>query len=99
MRIMLSPMRCDEQLTASVSGETITLNGTLIDLSSVAEGDEFWTGNDWVLGPVTRVGGQLRFLLMLPYGPDAPEATKWSTGFIDTPPDGPLDLPSWGPVP
>ena len=99
MLIRLSPARHDFALSASVSGDTITLNGTVIDLSSVAEGDEFWTENEWVLGPVTRVDGQLRLLLMLPYGPDAPEATKWETGLIDTPPDGPLDLPSWGPVP
>jgi len=99
MRVSLSPMRHDARLIASIAGETITLNGDVLDLSLVAEGDEFWAGNPWVLSPVTRVGGQLRFLLMLPYGPDAPEATKWSTGFIDTPPDGPLDLPSWGPVP
>lgn len=52
----------------SVSGETITVNGTAYDLSSVPEGGEAEAQGDHPFaGPITRTGGVLTVPLVYRY--------------------------------
>lgn len=92
MNIILFPQRRDDILTASKSGETLTLNGDAVDLSSVEEGEEYFTKHPWIIDPVTRVNGNIQVGIILPHGPDADESVRFPDSLID-PEDGPLNLP------
>ncbi|MCJ8139525.1 hypothetical protein [Falsirhodobacter halotolerans] len=97
MHISFSPVRRDEQLTASIEGDILTLNGQRLDLSGVADGQTLPRSeidSDWIGGPVTRVDGMLRITLILPHGADAPEETLFPKPVVVTE-DGPIPLPPY----
>ena len=94
MKITFSPIRMDARLAASIEGDTITLNGQAVDLSSVAEGeavDAETLGCDWIRGAVTRADGALHLTLILPHGPDAPRAALFPEPVEAG--DGPVEVP------
>lgn len=97
MEIKLSPQRRDETLSLTRNGETLTINGTVIDLSAVVEGAEGVLGDalceGWVVGEVTRSGGSLSLTIVLPHGPNPSNAVAFPAPIID-PPDGPITLPT-----
>lgn len=95
MHIILSPQRIDKELTASIAGDIITLNGDAFDFSVIPEGATLpaeAVSSDWIVGEVNRTGGKLQMTLLLPHGPNATEAQRFPADIID-PPDGELALP------
>ena len=95
MKIILSPIRTDETLTASRDGEMLTLNGETFDFSPLGEGETLPADaidSPWIVGDVTRTDGALHITLRLPHGANAPEETRFPEPIID-PPDGEIALP------
>ena len=98
MKIRLSPVLMNEELSASVSGDVITLNGVSLDFSPLPEGGRLPAAailNQWVLGDVERVGGEICLTLILPHGSRAPFETRFPAAY-DVPMtvgDGPVPLP------
>lgn len=95
MIINLSPQRRDDGLAVTKSGDVLTINGETFDFSDLPEGATIPAGEvpcDWIVGPVERVGGELRLSIILPVGPDAEPWQAFPDPIIG-PPDGPLDLP------
>ena len=96
MYITLIPQRRDDTLTASVSGDTITLNGQALDFGPLPDGATLPRAAiacEWVAGDVQRVEGVLHIPLILPHGPDASEAARFPQPIIVTR-DGTLELPN-----
>ena len=95
MKITLSPVRRDSQLTVGKQGDTITINGVAYDFSVIPDGAtlpasavdcEFITGN------VERINGVLHLSLILPHGPNPSQAVAFPAPIIN-PADGVLELP------
>ena len=96
MIINFSPMRSDEQISISVSGETLILNGVEYDLSPAQDGAPLLAETlkwDWLASDVTRQNGVLHFTLFLPHGPNAPENVLYPAPVTVTE-DGPVPLPT-----
>lgn len=97
MILTLSPIRMDDTLTASVAGDVLTLNGAALDFSALASGAAMTaeaTGSPWIAGDVTRDGaGVLTVPVLLPIGPDAPEAARFPAPVEVT--AGPVPLPPY----
>lgn len=84
MKIYLSPVRMDIQLVASVAGDTITVNGTVLDFTPLLEGETLPSTailNDWIVGDVHRIDGEVVLTLRLPHGANAPEETRFHAAF------------------
>lgn len=81
MILTLSPLRSDEALTASVSGQILNLNGVALDfgpLPNEATLPRAAIDNPWIAGDVTRASdGTLTVPLLLPHGGNAPEETRF----------------------
>lgn len=95
MRISLSPQRRDDTLAVSKAGDVLTINGAVVDLSTLPEGAALPAEaieNEFVVGEVTRIDGELQIALILPHGPDPSAAVAFPEPIID-PPDGALELP------
>lgn len=95
MIISLSPQRRDDALEVVKSGEVLTVNGDVVDLSAIPAGADLPAdaiGNEWIVGTVSRVAGELHVTLLLPHGPDAPESARFPADIV-SPPDGPIALP------
>ncbi|WP_278397757.1 hypothetical protein [Stutzerimonas kunmingensis] len=96
MRLILSPSRRDEALSASRVGDTLTLNGERFDFSQLPEGgtlpaDKITSG--WIIGPVSRLNGELHLTLRLPHGPNPSRAVAFPEP-IHVTEDGPIPLPT-----
>ncbi|WP_420860195.1 hypothetical protein [Marivivens marinus] len=97
MHIELAPVRHNEPLTVEKSGDALILNGELLDLTGIAEGetvdiDEF--DCKWLASAVRREAGQLYLRLVLPHGPEAGDATRYPDPLLlDS--DGPVNLPAY----
>ncbi len=65
MIITLSPMRRDDQLTASVAGTILTLNGQTVDPATC----DPTTPCQWIVGQPVQAGGEWHVTLLLPAGP------------------------------
>lgn len=97
MEITLSPMRRDDTLTLSRAGDVLTVNGEDLDFSALGEGDILpasATGCEWLIGDITRTGGELVLTMILPHGADAPAATMFPDPITVTG-DGPVTLPAY----
>lgn len=95
MKITFSPMRKDEALKLEKSGESLVVNGVVFDFSTLEEGAEINPEGDepiWFAGPVRRISGEIVCALILPHGPDAPQATLFPKP-LEAVPDGPVDVP------
>ena len=95
MIIDLSPVRADVGLIAVVNGDTIEINGTSFDFSSLPDGATIPAGEvpcDWIIGSVDRAGGSIRITLLLPHGPNPSQEVAFPSPIID-PPDGALAIP------
>jgi hypothetical protein len=95
MHITFNPVRRDEALTLSKSGEVLTINGQEFDFGPLSDGSELPPGaivSDFIAGPVRREGGDLHLSLVLPHGSNAPEAAKFPEP-ITADLDGPITLP------
>lgn len=84
MKICLSPVNMDKQLTASVSGDIITINGQVLDLSPLQEGDTLPAGaidSPWILGDVSRIGGDIHLTVVMPYWGNAPKEARFPAAY------------------
>lgn len=84
MKIKLSPVRMDEQLTASVSADTITLNGTNLNFGPLLDGETLPNeaiNNKWISGDVHRINGEIHLTLVLPHGATAPQETRFPAAY------------------
>lgn len=96
MRINLTPMRRDDLLELSVSGDALTVNGELFDFAPIPEGaalPRVAVACPWLASDVERSGGKIALTLILPHGTNAPEETLFPAA-IDVD-DGPVTLPSY----
>ena len=94
MHISFAPQRRDgDALVVSRQGDVLTVNGDVLDLSSIPEGA---TLPAYVvhpmLGKVSRIGGELHVQLLLPYGP-TPEPWQTHPDPMIVTEDGPIDVP------
>lgn len=95
MKITLSPVRLDETLTATLAGDVLTLNGEDFDFSQLPEGATLPAeaiASDWIVGPVSRIDGDLHLTLRLPHGPNPSQAVAFPEP-IHVTEDGPIALP------
>lgn len=95
MRIKLSPVRSDQELTVFKQGESLTINGLTLDFSPLPAGGTLpaeATGCEWLAGPVERVDGQLIVALTMPHGADAPEEARFPADIVG-PVNGKVPLP------
>ena len=95
MHINLSPVRTDETLTASCTGDVLTLNGEPFDFGPLPEGATLPAeaiDSDWIVGPVSRINGELYLTLRLPHGPNPSQAVAFPEP-IHVTKDGLIDLP------
>ncbi|MFN7051251.1 MAG: hypothetical protein ACK4NH_03955 [Gemmobacter sp.] len=94
MKIMLSPTRMDQTLTAEVADEVLILNGAAIDLSAVTETAALEDhDHPWIVGPVRRVAGAVQVTLLLPHGAHPPQETLFPEPMsVD---NGPVPLPPY----
>lgn len=81
MKIKFTPVRMDEQLTASViDADKIILNGEELDFSPLLDGETIEAidvGNQWVAGTVKRDHGTLYITLVAPHSHNAPHETRF----------------------
>ena len=90
LTIKFSPVRSDKgQLTASLSGKVLTVDGVAYDLNLVPDGA---TVEHDVLQGLTRTGDDFELTLTLPHGAKAPEATRFPVPATVTV-DGDIDVP------
>lgn len=97
MKITLSPTRSDTPLTASVAGDSLTLNGEVLDLSGIEEGamiEAETLACEWVVGLVTRSAGEIALTLIMPHGANAPQETLFPAP-LEIATDGPVTLPPY----
>ncbi|MCG7626062.1 hypothetical protein [Epibacterium sp. Ofav1-8] len=97
MQISLTPMRLDQALSVTRQGDSLTINGETFDFAPLQEGDVLpraAVACDWLASDVTRTGGEIRLTLILPHGPEAPEATRFPQPLSLTS-DGPVPLPAY----
>ena len=95
MHITFIPQSRFDTLALSRTGDVLTVNGAAFDLSVIPEGATLpadATGCDWITGDITRIGGDLRLTLLLPYGLYG--GGDWAAENLTiTAADGPITLP------
>ncbi|SPJ31350.1 hypothetical protein [Falsiruegeria mediterranea] len=94
MRISFVPVRRDDRLKMSCVGDVLTLNGDILDFSSLPDGailPRSAISNDWIAGDVERLQGQLHLSVMLPHGAKAPAETLFPIPVETT--DGEVPVP------
>lgn len=95
MQIKIAPQRRDDVLTASLTGDVLTLNGIAFDFTQLAEGSTLpadAVDSEWISGDVSRVNGELHLTLLLPHGPNPSQAVAFPAPLSVTV-DGPIALP------
>ena len=95
MQISFSPQRRDGVLTLSKAGDVLTINGDVVDLSAIPEGADLAAAaidNEWIVGTVRRVDGDIHVMVLLPLGADASENARFPADLVD-PQDGLIALP------
>ena len=100
MKIKLSPVRMNAELSAEVQGDIIILNGESLDLSPLPDGGVLPAAailNPWVLGDVERIDGDIHLTLILPHGQNAPYETRFPAAYEVpmTVTDGLVPLPAY----
>jgi hypothetical protein len=95
MHITLSPVRLDETLAASLVGDVLTLNGAAFDFGPLPEGATLpaeTIDSEWIVGPVSRIDGELHLTLLLPHGPNPSQDVAFPRPLVVMV-DGEIDLP------
>lgn len=104
MKISFSPIAAlpgaMPTLVAVKSGETLTINGEVFDLSPIPEGGALPVADEGTpfVGQIERNGGVLHLTLLLEYGPSDPSVPFMPEPIIN-PPDGLLAIPYPPPLP
>ena len=95
MKIKLSPVRLDESLAVTRTGDVLTINGQPFDFSQLPEGATLPAEaieSEHFVGPVERINGELHLTLRLPHGPNPSQAVAFPQPITVTA-DGPVMLP------
>lgn len=95
MHITFSPQRRDDTLTLEKTGDRLRINGELFNFNPLGEGDEIPSDqipNPWIIGPVTRMDGEIHLTLILPHGPNPSQAVAFPEP-IHVTQDGPITIP------
>lgn len=94
MRISFSPMRRDDTLTLEkTNGDRLRINGDLFNFNPLNDGDTIpAVPCEWIVGPVERIGGEIRLTLILPHGPNPSRAVAFPETVTVTD-DGPIVVP------
>lgn len=95
MQITFTPMRSDMVLRLERLGETLRVNGRILDFTALAEGASLpVAGFDCPLlaADVTRANGVVQVTLILPHAADAPEDERRQR-VLQVSADGPVALP------
>ena len=99
MKLILSPIRMDQRLSAEVAGDVLTLNGSALDFTTLPLGailPRAAVDNPWIAGDIWRdARGMLHVPLVLPHGADAAQDTLFPSDL--TLGDGPVPLPAFSP--
>lgn len=93
--INLSPVRLDVELSASVSGKVVTLNGEAFDFGFMQDGDMLPADaidTDFITNSVKCADGAIHLTLNLPHGANAPHETRFPEPITVTT-SGPVNLP------
>ena len=96
MIISFSPQRREGTLSVSKSGDILTVNGMLIDLSGIPNGATLPAraiDSEWIAGPIERVDGVLHVTLTLPHGTKPSQAVAFPEPVVATG-DGPITVPT-----
>lgn len=95
MIISFSPQRRDDALTVSKNGETLTINGDLVDMTGIPDGATLPAeaiSGEWIVGPIERIDDVLHVTLLLPHGPSPSQAVAFPEPVTVTA-DGPVAVP------
>lgn len=95
MKIILSPQRRDDTLEVIKTGDIITVNGEVYDLSFVGDGDTLpreAISSTWFAGPVERINGELVLTLLLPNPWNYSQEQAFPVP-LENVPDGPVSFP------
>ena len=98
MKINLSPQVRDEALTISKRGDVLTINNRRYDFTQLPEGATLPAAAvdcEWVVGDVTRQGGELALTMLLPIAGDASPEACFPLPIVN-PADGRVPLPTDG---
>lgn len=96
MIIKLMPVHGHNEMSISVDGDTIIINGEAFDFSPVPDGATLpreAVNCDWLVSDVERISGSITLTLILPHGANAPHETLFPEP-IDAS-DGPVTLPPY----
>lgn len=94
MRLILQPQRRDDDLSLSVAGDVLTVNGEEYDFSVIPNGGTLpsdATASD-MIGPVDRIAGEIRAVMVLPHGANPPPEVAFPEAIVVSK-DGPIALP------
>ncbi len=95
MQISFTPVRRDDTLLLSRTGDTLTINGEAFDFAAIPDGailPRDGVTSDWLASDVERIDGVIHLTLILPHGADAPPETLFpqpvlaSDGVVPVPP-------------
>lgn len=96
MKINLSPIRREDSLAVEKTGDRLRINGELFNFKPLPEGGTIKAGDipcEWIVGDVTRNGGEIELTLLLPHGA-SPSAAVAFPEPLESVPDGVVLLPS-----
>lgn len=95
MKIDLSPMVSDRELTIVKAGSTLVINGEAFDFSPMSEGSllpRAAIASDWFVGDVEMTGGTISIALLFPIPLNYSQEQAFPELLTDIP-DGPVMLP------
>lgn len=95
MKINLTPQRRDDTLTVEKNGDRLRINGDLFNFGPLPDGAVISAGTvpcEWIVGPVSRINGEIELTLILPHGNNPSQKVAFPEA-ITNPPDGILELP------
>lgn len=95
MKIYLSPIRMDAELSVSKTGDVLTVNGQEFDFTPLPDGATLPNeaiDSEHFAGPVSRINGELQLTLRLPHGPEPSHAVAFPEPITPIA-DGPVELP------
>jgi hypothetical protein len=96
MRISFSPQRCDNSLTVEKTGDRLRINGEIFNFNPLPEGGTIKASDipcDWIVGDVSRIGGEIELTLLLPHGASPPSSVAFALP-LEGVMDGIVRLPS-----
>lgn len=95
MHMSFAPQRRDDALAVSKTGDSLTINGDVLDFADLPDGAMLpaeAVDCEWIAGPVERIDGEIHLTLLLPHGPNPSQAIAFPEPITVTA-DGPVDVP------